>query len=183
MKDFKKYIEIAILAHSENYVKNIKDAYRFGNKNTPYSIHPIWCASTLLTEHLLTNEIKTLGYKSLLLHDVIEDTNYKLDNEIEDDVISLVKEMTFSSFKDETKKLEKMSDLCKLFKLYDKVSNLLDCSWMNSEQKKKYLKHTKYLIDFVEKKYGQLNIIIIGKNICISIEKQLPPTFKYRFWR
>ena len=46
---------------------------------------------------------------------------------------SLVREMTFESFQEEVEHLWSRSAEARLLKLYDKVSNLLDGSWMKAQ--------------------------------------------------
>ena len=70
-------INHAILAHSK-CPKTPKDATRFWDKTTPYVIHPIWSAMTLLTETSLSEEIRLTGYQALLWHDTLEDTTLPL---------------------------------------------------------------------------------------------------------
>ena len=53
----------------------------------------------------------------------------------------------------------------KLLKSYDKVSSLLDASWMDSGRVNKYFDYTSRLLDFVECSYGELNIVIIGREV------------------
>lgn len=53
----------------------------------------------------------------------------------------------------------------RLFKLYDKVSNLLDASWMSPELHRKYTGYTQKLLADVEKNYGHLNIVKIAHAI------------------
>jgi hypothetical protein len=54
-------INHATLAHS-NHPKRPEGAIRFWDSLTPYAIHPIWCAMTLLTETRLPEEIRLPGY-------------------------------------------------------------------------------------------------------------------------
>ena len=64
---------------------------------TPYYIHPLWCATTLLTEEKLSEEIRRIGSQALLLHDVFEDTTAGLPEDTEDEVRRLVMDMTFNT--------------------------------------------------------------------------------------
>jgi len=53
----------------------------------------------------------------------------------------------------------------RLFKLYDKISNLLDSSWMTPEIIEIYTSYTKKLLEDVEQNFGQLNITRIARAI------------------
>jgi len=51
-----------------------------------------------------------------------------------------------------------------LISLYDMVSNMMDGSWMNEEQKDFYLDYTLKLKDAVQRKFGDLNIVKIAES-------------------
>ena len=164
-RELKNSINHTIEAHA-NYPKSPKDTIRFWDKSTPYAIHPIWCAMTLLAETELKEEIRLPGYQALLWHDTLEDTNLPLPEVTSPEVVRLVEEMTFKNFDDEKEKIWQRSDMTKLLKLYDKISNLLDGTWMRDEKWNAYVKHTLKLSDFVAEKYGELDIVKIARAIC-----------------
>ena len=155
----------AIRAHAE-YPRRPKDAIRFWDKSTPYAVHPIWCAMTLLTETTLSEDIRSNGYQALLWHDILEDTKLPLPQDTRKEVETLVREMTFEDFDEEREKIWERSDTAKLLKLYDKVSNLLDGSWMSNEKWNTMVEHARKLAVFVSGKYGDLNILKIAASIC-----------------
>jgi hypothetical protein len=159
-------IHYAILAHS-HHPNTSRDAIRFWDGTTPYAIHPIWCAVTLLTETALPTEIRYHGYQALLWHDILEDTRLPLPPDAADEVRALVAEMTFASFAEELEQLWERSDTAKLLKLYDKVSTLLDAVWMDDEKWNRLVAHALRLLQFVETTYGELNIVRIARVICL----------------
>lgn len=55
----------------------------------------------------------------------------------------------------------------RLLKLFDKVSNLLDATWMKRDKWKAYVCHTLRLTDDVERAYGDLNIVRIARAIAV----------------
>ena len=97
---------------------------------TPYSVHPIWCATMILHETALAEDIRVDGSQALLFHDVLEDTLAELPNYLSERVKNLVQDMTFESSDVEMLKVWDKPIEVKLFKLYDKVSNLMDARWM-----------------------------------------------------
>lgn len=145
--------------------KTPNDRVRFHDCSTPYIIHPIWCAMTLLSEATLDENIRINGYQALIFHDVLEDTTAMLPDEINADVKELVKDMTFSNFQEETQKIWQRSNLIRLFKLYDKTSNLLDGSHMSDRKWNNYVDFVITLIADVEGNFGQLNIVKMAKSI------------------
>lgn len=159
-------IHHAINAHT-NYPKSPDDAIRFWDKTTPYAIHPIWCAITLLTETKLPEDIRFKGYQALLWHDTLEDTHLPLPENAETEVVRLVQEMTFESFQDEQEKIQNCRDVVKLLKLYDKVSILLDATWMKDEKWNHLVDYTLNLRQFVLETYGDLNIVKIAGTVCL----------------
>ncbi len=158
-------IEHTIRAHS-HYPNTPSDAIRFWDRTTPYAIHPIWCAMTLLTETTLPDDIRYPGYQALLWHDTLEDTTLPLPSHSDPTVQRLVEEMTFANFDEEYRTLWERSDTTKLLKLYDKVSILLDAVWMSDAKWNKVVDHALKLVAFVETTYGELNIVKIARVIC-----------------
>lgn len=154
-----------ITAHSK-YPKAPDDAIRYWDNTTPYAIHPIWCAITLLTETGLPEKIRYDGYLALLWHDILEDTNMSLPENTRKDVQNLVQDMTFKNFNDELERIESCSETIKLLKLYDKVSILLDAIWMSDSKWNQLVEYTLELCDFVFRKYGELNIVKIAYAVC-----------------
>ena len=175
IENLQEWIAYVISAH-QNYAKSPMKAMRRWDGQTPYSIHSIWCAMTILTEEKLSQHIRVLGCKILLLHDVPEDTIRELPDWIDNEERELLQEMLYEDSADERLNLWGKSDLAKLFKLYDKVSNLLDSSWMLKERGHEYynetLNHASKLVEFVEGKFGELNIVIMAKTI-ISERRRL----------
>jgi hypothetical protein len=167
--DFAKELDFsihhAIEAHSI-HVKTPRDAIRFWDQTTPYAIHPIWCAITLLTETRLPDDIRINGYQALLWHDTLEDTNLPLPEASREEVVRLVHEMTFANFADEESKIQDCRDVVKLLKLYDKTSILLDAIWMKAEKWNRLVDYTLGLRQFVLQTYGELNIVRIAGAIC-----------------
>lgn len=159
-------IEHAIRAHT-NYPQKPSDAVRYHDRLTPYAVHPIWCAMTLLTEMQLNLALRTRGYQALLWHDVLEDTNLGLPEGTACDVRSLVDELTYTNFREERRLIWGKSDEAKLLKAYDKVSNLLDGRWMRAEKWNRYVEYTERLISFVDDRYGELNIVRLGRAVCV----------------
>jgi (p)ppGpp synthase/HD superfamily hydrolase len=95
-----KAIQHAHLAHSQ-YGNTPDDAVRFHDHLTPYIVHPIWCATTILQEPMLPLSIRQAGSIALLWHDTLEDTTLPLPAETAAEILFLVQGMSFSSFADE----------------------------------------------------------------------------------
>ena len=164
-RELRDAIDHAIRAHAR-HSKSPRGAVRFSDGKTPYAIHPIWCAMTLLTETTLPEDLRRAGYLALLWHDVLEDTTLPLPEEAPPEVVSLVQELTFHSFDEEVTAIWERSDTAKLLKLYDKVSNLLDAAWMSDRKWDRYVAYTRRLAEFAERRYGALNIVRIAGAVC-----------------
>lgn len=160
------FIGYSFAAHAEQPTKPSKAVRKWDGK-TPYGIHPTWCAMTLLTETSLPEELRATGAQALLLHDVLEDTTAGLPQGTPDEVAKLVEGMTFASSDEEMELIWTRSQEIKLLKLYDKVSNLLDGSWMSKEKAERYAAYLLRLCDEVEPQYGKLNIIRIARAIAV----------------
>ena len=157
----------ANLAHTE-YANTPDDEIRFHDRETPYIVHPVWCAATLLQEPTLPLAIRKNGFAALLLHDTLEDTKLPLPEGISDEIAQLVQQMTFISFDEERAELWNRSNETRLLKLYDKVSNLLDGSWMKTEKWNIYVQHTLRLANDVELNFGMLNIVKIAQAVAVA---------------
>lgn len=71
-------------------------------------------------------------------------------------------ELTFEDFYQELRDIWKRPAEVRLLKLYDKVSNLLDNTWMSKRTKQLYIPYTKKLNHDVRHIYGELNITTIA---------------------
>ncbi len=176
--DLVKLIPLVMRAHSEKAMASGDSAFkvsgagrevRMWDGKTPYFIHPLWCAMTILTEERLPENIRKLGAQVLLFHDVPEDTTEKIPDDLDEKAKEIIAEMLFENSAHELREIWGRSDLAKLFKLYDKVSNFLDASWMVKERGIEYLRerldYILKLADFVEEKYGILNIVVMARAI------------------
>lgn len=155
----------AIQAHT-HFPNTPRDAVRLWDQQTPYVIHPIWCAMTLLTETKLTADIRYPGAIVLLWHDTLEDTQLPLPEHTQPLVRQLVQEMTFMSLDEEFERLWERSNTTKLLKLYDKVSQFLDGIWLKDERWNQLVQHTRRLEQFVVSTYGELNIVKLSRTLC-----------------
>ncbi|MEZ4679647.1 MAG: type II toxin-antitoxin system PemK/MazF family toxin [Caldilineaceae bacterium] len=155
----------AIEAHT-HFPNTPRDAVRIWDQRTPYVIHPIWCAMTLLTETALPETIRYPGAIALLWHDTLEDTQLLLPADTEPLVRELVEEMTFASLDEEFERLWERSDIIKLLKLYDKVSQFLDGIWIQDVRWNQLVQHTRRLERFVSATYGELNIVKLSRTLC-----------------
>lgn len=160
-----EHINSMIEAH-QNHPRKSNKAYRKWDGATPYFNHPLWCATTISTETNLDDKTRNEGYLSLLYHDVLEDTTQKLPEGLEERIIQLVENMSFEkgNGQERWEIWEKPREV-RLYKLYDKVSNLLDGSWMSDEKRQEYVKYTQELCQDVEQNYGDLNITRIARGL------------------
>jgi hypothetical protein len=160
-----KDIEYILDAH-KNYAKKPSKAVRKWDGKTPYYIHPLWCATTIASETALDEETKRVGIQALLYHDILEDTTKELPEGLDEKVKQAVKDMTFEGgSKQEMEEVWTKPKAVRLYKLYDKVSNLLDGIWMDDEKWDKYVEYTMKLYEDVECNYGELNITRIARTV------------------
>ena len=156
-------IDYIIDAHS-NHARKEGKAYRKWDGRTPYHIHPLWCASMIATETSLAEKIRQDGVLVLLYHDILEDTALPLPDWLSGRVRQMVGEMTFQrGASQEMKEVWSRPSAIRLYKFYDKVSNLLDGCWMSDEKKKAYIEYTQALSEDVEQNYGLLNITLLAR--------------------
>lgn len=161
-KEMGELISFTINAH-QDFARKPSKSVRLWDKETPYSVHSIWCVMTLLHETELPEATRVIGSKALVFHDVLEDTTSPLSTNIEPEVIKLVEEVTFDTQEEAMEKIWERSNEARLITLYDMVSNMLDGSWMNQEQRQFYLDYTLRLKDSVKTRFGNLNIVKIAE--------------------
>lgn len=158
-------IEYIVKAHRDFSRKESK-AFRKFDGQTPSYTHLLWSATAILTETSLDNQLRADGSQALLYHDILKDTTVNLPDWLSEQVKTYIHHMTFVGGSK-----QEMSDIwikpkeIKLFKLYDKVHNLLDGSWMEEEKRQQYEEYTGKLVRHVTKHYGELNIMKIAEGI------------------
>lgn len=163
-KEMSRMINDASVAHQDQSRKPSK-AFRIWDKETPYVVHSIWGAMSVLHETQLSENTRVNCAKALVFHDVLEDTTAFLPEYLEDEVVDLIKEVTFQSQEEAMEKIWQSSDEAQLVTLYDMVSNMMDGSWMDEKQKVFYLDYTLKLKDAVQSKLGDLNIVKIAESL------------------
>lgn len=160
-------IMLATVAHDEQ-AKEPKNRVRKWDERTPYAIHPIWCAMTLLHEHTLPEELRVEGALALLWHDVPEDTQATLPSEAPERTLFFVDAMTnhvpFATLEDETAAIFGKPIEVQLLKLYDVVGNLLDGVYPSTDEKRAAKRDRAWrLVHALLPVYGNLNIICIAR--------------------
>lgn len=164
-------IQVCIEGHSRYSREGAR--FRKWDGKTPYWVHPLWCAMTFLQETALPDSVnREHCFFALLFHDFLEDTDSVLPDWLPRESVGLVRCMTFSgevgSTEIEIKLIWARPQIVRLLKLYDKVSNLLDGSWMSDEKwNGQYVPYVLQLAKDVEQNYGDLNIVRIARAVAI----------------
>jgi len=148
-------------AHSKSPRKASK-AFRKFDGVTPFWVHPCWCATTLLAEESLAEDVRVRGTWALLLHDVVEDTTAALPAETPEEVVALVQAMTYAGgFAEERIHVWEHEPEVRLLKLFDKTSNLMSDGCLDPIRRAETREYVARLVDDVEANYGRLNIVKI----------------------
>ncbi|MCX6761977.1 MAG: hypothetical protein NTY33_04035 [Candidatus Moranbacteria bacterium] len=169
-EELKKYLDFAYSAYQENNITN--QAYRQDGK-VPYIMHPLWCASMLIADTQVPYEQRELGFKALILHDVLEDTSLQLPEWVELEVKDVVKELTFENFQQAIELYPSKSAFIKLLLLYDKLSSMYEkhvgitgkTEEIRATKRRLWKEFTLKGIQEVEKEYGNIRIVQAGKVI------------------
>ena len=159
-------IDYVINTHRD-FARKPSKAFRKWDGKTPYHIHPIWCASMIATETTLDEPTRTEGVQVLLYHDILEDTTKELPEWLSDRVKQLIQMMTYDGMIQEMQKIWTTPKEVRLYKLYDKVNNLLDWQQSSVVKTEQYKEYTRMLMDDVLKNYGELNITRIANAILL----------------
>ena len=172
--ELRKYFDLAYAAH-QNHAKEVDKEYRQrdsnGKKQGPFVTHTWWCALMMMNDSRLPRDVRELGYKVLLLHDVLEDTNLPLPDFVEPSVVELVKQMTFETWEEEKIAVRKGSLMLKLLKLFDKVATMYDEAIRPDPIKRKEWKELVIdLVRDVEKIYPDARIIVVAKAILPTVD-------------
>jgi len=165
-----RYLELAWDAY-QNHPKTPSQSVRRHDGATPYFVHPTWAAMTLMQEAELPLDLRWLGWRALVLHDVQEDTTLGLPSWVPECVRELVGQLSFGSTEEGMKQIWNRPPVVRLLAAYDKASNLLDATWMSSrplEYGENYKRHALALAADVKENYGDLNICRIIRAICQS---------------
>ena len=155
-------LDYIIEAHTERARKS-ENRFRNWDQRTPYYVHPIWCAAMIRQETSLAEKDRIAGSQALLYHDIQEDTTADLPEWLPNEVKLLIDNLTFNSSEDEWENLWKKEKIVRLLKLYDKVSNMMDCVWMKPERRQQHQSHLRKLCEDVERNYGELNITKLAR--------------------
>jgi hypothetical protein len=170
-EEFKKYLDFAYAAYQENNITNPDQTYRQDGK-VPYMMHPLWCASMLITDTQVPWEQREIGFKALILHDVLEDTSLELPDWVSPEVKVAVKELTFDSQIQGLREYKNKKPFIKLLMLYDELSTMyedhvgvLNGAVMKKIKRKLWRNLVVRGLSEVEKEYGNIRIVQVGKAI------------------
>jgi len=165
IQNLQPHIQIVLNAH-QDLAKTPENTVRGFDNETPYIFHPLWCSSMIATEPLLSRDLRIEEALAFLYHDVLEDTNASLPSDLSANIQQSIENMTFQrGMRQEMDETWMKEPKIRLFKLHDKVSNLLDATWMSSEYQQLYVNYTKRLVEDVEQQFGILNITKIAHAI------------------
>lgn len=148
-------------------VREPKFAKRTHDGATSALWHALWAASQVMHELALPRNTRIVGLYTELLHDVREDSDiskHQFDDYCRQRfdcgrwVAGYVDTMTHKSFLLQAKAYYggTAGPLTKLFTLYDKVSNLMDGTWMSVELLSEYLRFVEWLLDEVSRDYAEI---------------------------
>lgn len=160
-EELKKYLEFAYSAYQENNVTN--QAYR-QDGNVPYITHPLWCASMLIADTQVPYEQRELGFKALILHDVLEDTSLELPEWVDPAVKKIVQEMTFENWEQAKEEIPKHSNFLKLLHTVDALSSMYE-NHVSEQKRTEWKNITAGLLQEIEREYGNIRIVQIGNAV------------------
>lgn len=155
----------AITYHSKHPKEPLKAARKWDGK-TPFAVHPLWAGLTILHETLLPEDIRYEGSVALFFHDIPEDTTKELPVVTSNKVREWVKGLTFGSTEEKHREVWKRGKEIMLLEAYDAVASLQDISGLSEEKQRKSKEFATALLIQVERDWGKLNIVKIGRALC-----------------
>ncbi|MDD5342675.1 MAG: hypothetical protein PHI73_05090 [Patescibacteria group bacterium] len=159
--EFKKLIDFAFEAYQINNTSG--QEYRQNGK-VPYIIHPLWCASMLITDTRIPYEEREKGFKALVLHDVLEDTSMQFPDWVEPDVKEIVKELTFETSDHALASIQSKSINIKLLMLVDGLSSMYE-EHVWPQRRNKWKAMMEIVVKEVEEHYGNIRVVQLAKSI------------------
>ena len=164
--EVRNVIELSYQAHTHHALRPEK-AFRKWDRRTPYFVHPVWCAMTILQEPSLAEPLRRRGAQALALHDVLEDTTLELPASVPPAVRKLVLGMTFAGGSaEEMVEVWNRTPEIRLLKLYDKTCNMLDDGFMSDERRAKTRRYVRKLARDVESNYPGTNVVKLALALC-----------------
>ncbi|HEV7449593.1 MAG TPA: hypothetical protein VGP13_03605 [Candidatus Paceibacterota bacterium] len=158
-------IDRSVMSH-DAFARAESNRFRKFDSATPYGAHPVWCAMTILQEPLLEQKLRDSGAKVLLFHDVPEDTTDALPGcMLSTQEILWVRQMQFEGSAHKMREIWAKDKEVILFEIYDATNNYSDGAWMNEEKKAVHKAFILRLADYVEKEFGNLNIVRFARAI------------------
>lgn len=161
-EQFKRVLDLAFDAYQNH--NTTKQEMRQGGK-VPFLEHPMWAAMMLLCDQRIPFEQREIGYQVLLLHDVYEDTDLELPDDVDPEVKRLVQEMTLpSDFKKALVEVAQKETFVKLLILCDSLQNVYEehvTDWKRAAWKE----GVGVLIREIEREYGNIRLVHVGKAI------------------
>lgn len=137
-----------------------------------YATHPISVAN-LVREYKTSKNMDVL-VTSALLHDVVEDSDYTIEdieNKFGSFVASIVDELTSDDDKIKEMgkadyllhKMNNMSSYALVIKLCDRLHNCSDLTIGSEKFRNKYIKETRYILDNLDRKMSQTHLRLIAE--------------------
>lgn len=156
-------IEHAFDAHTHR-AKDPKQALRVLDGKTPFAIHPVSCALTILGETDLPEDVRHDLALALAFHDLLEDTHDSLPDWLPERPARWVREMTFKGgTREEQLVIWDREPVIRLGKFVDKSDTLKDANWMTPHGLKFWCQYVLELADDAEANYGTLNVVVMAR--------------------
>jgi len=162
-------VTFSVMGHA-NFARSPENRVRKWDEATPYGVHPVWCAMTILFETTLPLDVRVNGFLVLLFHDLLEDTHVELSEGTPPEVVRDVRAMTNDSdaVEEDEERIRELHPRIQLYRLYDKT-----CNWMDGVPRWDEEKHSRrrglllLRAELVEKRWGTLNIVRIARGLCL----------------
>lgn len=164
--DFRRLLDFAQTAYSENNIS--AQALRPGGP-FPYLVHPLWAATMFSNDRNLMADERVLGFQTLVLHDILEDTSAMLPEWVRPEVQNLVREMTFTDWEEKKRVIGSKSAFVKLLLLADGLANMYE-ETVGEQKRPEYKQQVAYLLGEAEKNYPSCRMIAIGKATLAATE-------------
>jgi hypothetical protein len=151
--------------HSE-FPKSPEKAFRKFDGRTPYGVHPTLAAMLFAHEESLYEDLRVLGIKALLGHDLIEDTTAPLPAWCSDPEVELyIRELTFTEGQNPLVDIWHRRHTAILLKFYDVVANLMCAGAMKPERAKERQMYADRMLAYIKDIYPQLEILKIARGL------------------
>ncbi len=160
----KEMEQLFLFAHDAHTNFNVRDQRHVIRRGLyPYMVHSLWAANTLVMDPDLPEHERVLGFKILVLHDVLEDTSKQLPEWVEQEVQDGVRMLTHDTWEEEKEAVRSYTPFFKLLKLVDKMQTMYERGIERPQKQAEWKELMEALLTDVIAHYGKTRVTVMAR--------------------